>query len=307
MLNYKEMCYFVSSQKAERFMKKFFATLCIAIALSSCDDGDVIVTSFNFEDASLQSCTGANSIVFFKINTNSLESISLRLSVQDDLFATQGSFDFQINGGTNVVNYRTYDGAPTDAYFCSAIPPTSPTVLQDFVGNDGTATLLIDLLRDDNDGVDEDIDSDLDTDNDGLLNFYDFDDDGDNIPTAFEIGDDPDNPLDSDGDGDFDYLDEDDDNDGVLTRDEDTNMNLDPRDDITDPTVGADYLNPAVSVETIIKEYIEHSYTTVSDVEVFLSNVVLSNGTEQLNQESLDLGGISNVDSGTVTITPPFK
>ena len=187
------------------------------------------------------------------------------------------------------------------------MPPTSPMVLQDFIGDDGLATLLIEVSRDDNDGIVEDIESDLDTDGDGLLNYYDTDDDGDNVPTGFEIGDDPDNPLDTDNDGIFDYLDEDDDNDGVLTRNEDTNMNLDPRDDITDDTVGADYLNPAVAVETIIEEYIEHTYSTESGVEVFLSNLVLSDGNEQLNQESLDLGGIPNVANGTITITPLFK
>lgn len=287
-------------------MNKFLIALCVCCVLFACDDGDIIVTSFDFEEASLETCNGAESIVFFKINTNSLESISLRLAVQDDLFATEGSVDFQLNGSSNVVNYRTYESAPTSAYFCASIPPTSPTVIQDFIGANGLATLLIEVARDDNDGIEEDPESELDTDEDGLLNFFDFDDDGDNVPTGVEIGDDPENPLDTDNDGIFDYLDEDDDNDGVLTRNEDANMNLDPTDDITDAAIGADYLNPAVANETIVEAYIEHQYSIDSGVEVFLSNVVLTNGEEQLNQESLDLGGISSISVGTITITPPF-
>ena len=177
----------------------------------ACDDGDVIVTSFDFDDASLQNCGGPGSYVFFKINSESNESISLKLSTQDSIFNVGDTLNFQLNGSENALNYRTFDVAPTAAYFCNSIPPTSPTVLQDFIGDDGTATLFVVALRDDGDGIDEDTESQLDTDLDGLLDFFDFDDDGDNVPTAFEIGDDPENPMDSDGDTIPDYLDPDDD------------------------------------------------------------------------------------------------
>lgn len=272
----------------------------------ACDDGDVIVTSFDFDDASLQNCGGPGSYVFFKINSESNESISLKLSTQDSIFNVGDTLNFQLNGSENALNYRTFDVAPTAAYFCNSIPPTSPTVLQDFIGDDGTATLFVVALRDDGDGIDEDTESQLDTDLDGLLDFFDFDDDGDNVPTAFEIGDDPENPMDSDGDTIPDYLDPDDDNDGVLTREEDTNMDLDPRNDITDENVGADYLNPDVSVQTVIETYIEHSYSTSSDIDLFVNNVVLTNGEEQITQESIPFGSIGAIFSGTVTITPEF-
>lgn len=288
-------------------MKKYIWALIAGLVLSSCDDGDVIVTSFDFEETALQECGGPGNYVFFKINANSQESISLLIGTQDSIYTQDGTRSFSIDGTANQLNYRTFDVAPTASYFCNSIPPTTPTVLQDYSANDGTATLEITVTRDDNDGVVEDIESTLDTDGDTLLNFFDFDDDGDNVPTGFEIGNDPDNPLDTDGDGIFDYLDEDDDNDGVLTRNEDTDMDLDPRNDITDETVGADYLNPAVAKETIIEAYIVHQYTTDSGVQVFLSNIVLTNGVEQLNQENLELGEITSVATGTILITPLFK
>ncbi|QIE58330.1 hypothetical protein G5B37_01755 [Rasiella rasia] len=285
-------------------MKKIVLFLFLIATLIACDDGDVVVTSFDFDDATLQNCGGPGSYVFFKINTNSNESLSLLLGTSDSIFNVADTLSFQLDGSTNFLNYRTFSEAPTASYFCNSIPPTSPTVLQDYIGDDGIATLIVLATLDDNDGIEEDSESNLDTDMDGIPNYYDFDDDGDNVPTAFEIGPDPENPQDTDLDGTPDYLDADDDGDMVPTRYEDTDADLDPRNDITDVTVGADYLNPAVSTETIVDEYVLHSYSTESAINLFLTNVVLTNGEEQLTQESLPFGSINSVFSGTVTITP---
>ncbi len=287
-------------------MRKLCVFIALATILYSCDDGDVLVTSFNFEDAPLQFCEGANSLVFFKINEASNESLSLQIVVEDGIFSQNSELQFQLNETANFINYRTFDTAPTANYFCNSIPPTSSIVLQDYIGTDGTANLMVTAIFNDNDSVEEDIESDLDTDMDGLLNYYDFDDDGDNVPTGVEIGTDLDNPLDTDGDGIPNYLDEDDDGDGVLTRNEATKDDIDPQNNITDPNVGADYLNPAIAVETIIEIYIEHQYTFSSSIALFVNNAVFTNGEEQLTQESLDLGDITNIATGTIIETPDF-
>ena len=287
-------------------MRKTMILLLLALVVFACDDGDVIVTSFDFDEATLQNCGGPGSYVFYKINSESNESISFRLGSNDSIFNVADTLVFQLNGSTNFLNYRTFDNAPSGDYFCASIPPTSPTVLQDFFGDEGIATLFVVTTLDDNDGIIEDPNSTLDTDMDGELNYFDFDDDGDNVPTAFEIGLDLENPQDTDEDGIPDYLDADDDGDGILTIEEDANMDLDPRNDITDPKVGADYLNKDAGTQTTIKMYIRHSYSTESSIELFLNNVVLTNGDEQLTQENLDFGEISNVFSRTVTITPEF-
>ncbi len=271
-------------------MRKIGAFILLTMLFVSCDDGDVIVTSFNFEDATLQVCEGANSLVFFKINDESNESISLQLNVEEDAFEQSDTLPFQLNETTNFINYRTFDNPPTATYFCNSIPPTSPSVLQDYIGTDGTATLIVEAVFNDNDGIEEDINSDLDSDDDGLPDYYDFDDDGDNVPTSAEIGNDPENPMDTDEDGTPDYLDEDDDGDGVLTRDEATEDDINPRNKITDVAVGADYLNPAIAEEVIAEVFIEHLYDYVSSTALFVSNAVFTNGEEQLTQESLDLG-----------------
>jgi hypothetical protein len=284
-------------------MKNLLVLLLISLLLYSCNDGDIIVTSFDFEDVNLQTCKGAESYVFFKINSAATESISLRISTTEELFLESSTITVSLNGTSNVVNYRNYDSEITSAYFCSAIPPVEPSVAADYIGASGTAILVTETVLNDNDGLEEDIMSNLDTDMDGLLNFFDLDDDGDNVPTALELGEDPLNPRDSDGDGIKDYLDADDDNDGVPTRYE-AGGDLDPITNVTDQTVGPDYLNPAVNTEVIIDEYRTHTYQLSSDIRLSFSGLVLTNGEEEITQESLDLGEQQNVEDRVITITP---
>tara|TARA_B110000211_G_scaffold70111_1_gene81073 strand:- start:1203 stop:2063 length:861 start_codon:yes stop_codon:yes gene_type:complete len=286
-------------------MKKILGILFACVSFISCNDGDIIVTSFDFDNQNLQACGGPGAYVFFKINTSTQESISLKLNTTDVLFLESGTVNYSLNE-SNFVNYRKFDEGISTDYFCSSIPPISPLAQQNYLANSGTASLTTITTLEDNDNVNEQINT-TDTDEDGLLNYYDFDDDGDNIPTSAELGDDPSNPRDSDGDGIADYLDDDDDNDSVLTRNEDLNSNLNPLDDITDPTVGPDYLNSNISNETTINEYILHTYALSSDIGLILQNLVLFNDEEQLIIELIDLGMLPNILQGTVPVTPIFN
>ncbi|MCH7785122.1 MAG: hypothetical protein IIB06_06850 [Bacteroidetes bacterium] len=292
-------------------MKTLICFLILSGFFLACDDGDIIVTTFNFDEANLNNCGGPGNYIFFKINNNTSESISLSLGTSDILFIESGSRVFVLNGTSNIVNYRIYNGDITNSYFCNSIPPISPDVITEFIGSSGEATLVTDVTLDDMDGIVEDSTSSLDTDEDSLLDFYDEDDDGDNVPTIIELGTDFLNgisktPQDTDKDGTPDYLDDDDDGDGTLTRYEDTNGDLDPTNDITDPSVGADYLNPNITTETIIDEYRTHTYNLKSDISLILSNLVLINGEEQITQETMDIGNIEDVLNLEVIITPPF-
>ena len=168
--------------------KLFFISIFLSL-FSSCNDGDIIVTDFNFEASNLNNCGGPGAYVFYNIN-NSLfaESISLVLETSDILFLESGIVEYVLNGITYAVNYRKYDNDITDDYFCSNIPPTTPSVTIEFLGASGIAVLTTIVTKNDEDGIEEDSTSNLDTDNDGLLNYFDNDDDGDNVPTLNELG-----------------------------------------------------------------------------------------------------------------------
>jgi len=284
-------------------MKKLLFIFCLSVLLFSCDDGDIIVTSFDFQDEDLETCGEAGGYVFFKINNDALESISLRLGTSNELFLASSTVSYTLNGTSNFVNYRKYEGDITDDYFCNNIPPTAPLVAIDYLGASGIATLVTTTTLDDNDNIEE-TDLSLDTDEDGIPNYYDFDDDGDNVPTTAELGSDPLNPRDTDNDGIPDYLDTDDDNDLILTINEDADGNLDPTNDTTDGI--ANYLNSAVSSENVIKMYREHSYSLSSDIQLQISNLVLTSPNEQISQEFVNFGEKVNVLVGSVTVTPSF-
>ena len=293
-------------------MKNILYFLLFLFVFSACDDGNVIVTTFEFDDASLENCGESGGYVFYKINTSTAESLSLNVNTDDVLFEEEGTRTFVLNGTSNIVNYRKYSSTVDDTYFCSVVPPTSPSVTSEFIASSGEAILATIIIFDDEDGIDEEI-SDLDTDGDGLPNYYDSDDDGDNVTTIIELGADflngiDDNPRDSDGDGIFDYLDADDDGDNILSRNEDLNSDLDPALDFSDLDDGRpDYLNPNIFVETIVNEYRGHSYKLQSDISLILNNLVLINGSEEITQESLNMGIKTSVFTEDIIITPEFN
>jgi len=301
-------------------MRKFFGFILIALSFNSCDDGDIIVDTFDFDDVALDHCGGPETYVFFKINTGVNESISLRINTTEDIFFENEetvledyTLDIPLNGTTNFVNYRLYDDAISGNYFCNSVPPTSPNVVENYLASSGVATLISGLDYDDNDGIptvessDPMMEGTGDLDGDGIPNFYDSDDDGDNIPTVIEIGSDPKNPINSDDDKIPDYLDNDDDNDGVLTRNESKDGNLDPRDDFSNGGAIPDYLNPNVKEKVINDAYIEHTYNFVNNIRIVLTRLVLKNGDVEIIRETLNLGIEENASSGNVSVTPDFN
>ncbi|GAA0872205.1 hypothetical protein GCM10009117_13520 [Gangjinia marincola] len=237
----------------------------------SCDDGDIIVTSFDFEDTALTACEEFDSEgdefirLVYNINTDSNESISLSFSNTDfngffiGSAAQSDVINLSINNTREVV-YRTYSGSPSGDLFCANVSPAEPIVTEEYTSTTGGMINISIRATEENDDDDSDgdnilnIDEDLngdddftndDSDADGIPNYLDADDDGDNVPTIIEIGNEEEF-LDTDNDGTPNYLDTDDDNDGVLTIQEDINKNQDPRDDI-DETGNAFYLDPLIA------------------------------------------------------------
>lgn len=294
-------------------MKKYFAILLFSV-LISCNDGDVILTTFDFDESSLQFCGGPGGYLFFKINQAGSESLSVRLGSNEQLFLESDTLDISLDGTSNYVNYRIFSEQVDIDYFCNEVPPTSPNVSDEYVAESGIVNLITITELNDNDGLGANVEGTQDSDGDGLLDYFDFDDDGDNVPTLLELDtantDGDNNPLtnpkDTDGDGIPDYLDEDDDNDGVLTRYEDSNGDLDPTNDIGDINVGGNYLNADISDSTILDLYREHNYDFSSDVKVKLKNLVLISGDEQITKETITMGTYPNIVSGTFVITPSF-
>ncbi|MDN3594608.1 hypothetical protein [Zunongwangia endophytica] len=234
-------------------MKKTLGLLSLIILLYSCDDGDIVVTDFAIENATLNVCGLEQKVIYATNNDGVYESLSLVLNASgtindsvSNLLITdvrEDEYTFSLSSSNRLI-YRIYDGAIANDYFCSNVPPSQPKVLQEFVSGDaGTVTIRVAYSDVSNDNNDADTDGDgipnsmegydpalsdaemLDTDGDGIPDYLDIDDDGDNVPTRLELdpeeGSWEDNGfLDTDRDGTPNYLDADDDGDGVPTRNE---------------------------------------------------------------------------------------
>jgi len=293
----------------------YYIYILISLAVfSSCDDGDVAVQSFDFEDQSLSYCDNDQSILFYVRNSSGTEAMLADLTVNLTNLISAGVLSYELAGNTNKVAYRIFDASADPDYFCSAIPPTRPMVIDELIATSGRAEMLVVVNKDDLDGLsaDDELPLDQDTDGDGLFDYIDFDDDGDNIPTAFELdvfNNDGDNnpltnPLDTDQDGIPNYLDPDDDGDGVLTIDEDLNGDLDPTNDFTEPSIGPDYLNANIFLSTPQDAYREHNYQVVSSIDMTLLDLVLTASGREIIKEILFMGSIPSFLTTTVTQTP---
>lgn len=158
----------------------------------------------------------------------------------------------------------------------------------EYLGNFGIGEFIIIVSYDDLDGIDSEDEGLFDIDEDGILNYFDFDDDGDNVFILLELdieNVDGDNNLfinlkDIDGDLILDYLDEDDDGDGVLIRYEDVDMNLDFLDDIDDFVIGLNFLNFNILNSFVIDIYREYIFDFFIIVLLKVYNLVLINGNE---------------------------
>ena len=300
-------------------MRKLFFILLFVSLLSnySCDDGDIITVELEFEDT-FYACEGVEDLVLYKTKEDPSESLSILISNYslDDILEVGADNTFYEEKSATLY-YRTYNDAslPNDL-FCSEIPPNVNIASNE--SSACTAVINTILVEDDNDDVlaqledineNDDLEDD-DTDGDGLPNYIDADDDGDNILTINENPDpngdgDLSDAQDTDGDNIPDYLDKDDDGDGVLTRNEENDsQDKNPANDITDSDVGADYLNPTVNTSVPATAYREHTILKTYTVTVNITSISLS----FLSQDDLDFGILENrALSGSRKVTPDFN
>jgi hypothetical protein len=302
---------------------KLFSLLILSF-LWSCDDGNIITTTFDFdENTNLSLCQDDNVNVLYFIDQDTNEAISFEFTLADFDGTFIGENDELSNiveipiNLTNRVFYRRLSSDISGAnYYCQQIPPSIPQVLEEFVSTTGgTATLSINISdQDDDDDVPaelEDIDGDGDlfnddTDGDGIPNFLDVDDDNDNVITRLErleIEDENGNIIpgvytDTDGDDILNYLDNDDDGDGVLTINEDLDVCFDPENPVLNPDndTNADdlpnYLNDqeteSVDINVVKRNEISRTFFT----RVVFSNITFQNqnNSETLTYTTFEMG-----------------
>ncbi|MBP9792593.1 MAG: hypothetical protein KBC56_01180 [Flavobacterium sp.] len=95
---------------------------------------EVIDLAFDYDTAITQTCPG-NNLIFKFNNTN-----ALLLDVDPALFDHTIGTKTALISTTNKVTYRVYNGSLNTNFFCSAIPPTSPTLTEEWIAEDGVTS-----------------------------------------------------------------------------------------------------------------------------------------------------------------------
>jgi hypothetical protein len=121
------------------FMKKLVGLLVLLFSFNACDDGDFNIESFDFTNATTNSCNnGETGFFIYRINDN--ESLILQIpeiNFKNEITPTGVPRNLPINS-TNKVIYRLYNGVLNTNVICNTIPPANPTVSKEWNALSGT-------------------------------------------------------------------------------------------------------------------------------------------------------------------------
>ena len=118
-----------------RIMKKGFYILLLTVLFINCSDGDLSQEVISFDSVSTQSCS--NNGIIYKIKEQEALLIQIPTSAfTNEPTAVDSPTIIDINS-TNRVVYRFYNGAISSSMFCETIPPSSPTVNDEWIATAG--------------------------------------------------------------------------------------------------------------------------------------------------------------------------
>lgn len=285
----------------------------LLLSFYTCSEGDIISFSLDFNDEF--SLCGETDLILYKTIENPSQSLSVLIGnlTLDELLEVDDTTNTLELEESGTLNYRSYSNdTPLTNLFCNDVSPSDVVITND---EESDVTVVINTTltddEDDGDGISSEIEGlTNDTDEDGIVDYLDEDDDGDNVLTKDENPDpngdgDLSDAQDTDADGIPDYLDTDDDGDGVNTIDEENDtQNQNPTDDITGTSDVADYLNPEVSSTNTATAYREHTIYYLYEITATLNNVSLNS----IYYETLVFGYLTDVSLLSIsrTETPDF-
>jgi len=131
-------------------MKKIFALILI-VFFSACDDGDLKIETIDFDTAIIQNCNPVSvetANVLFKLNSS--EALILELpngAIKNEVSEETIVYAVTVSGPATAI-YRTFSDNVSQDYFCSDIPLTEPTVVEEIVAQGGEVLITTTLNAD---------------------------------------------------------------------------------------------------------------------------------------------------------------
>ena len=119
-------------------MKKVIYLLVLFTLFSSCDDGDIVLENLNFGNAQVTSCGAATnpSGLLFKTSGSQLLLIDIPATIFDTVLSTNTNPKLHTITANQII-YRKYSGNTNKNIICDMVPPASPTVIDQWVGQPG--------------------------------------------------------------------------------------------------------------------------------------------------------------------------
>lgn len=120
-------------------MKKLIFLL--LLVLLSCDDGDLDISSFEFEET-VNIC-GDKEYTLYRLSTFGKKEV-LMVTLTDKEIRKDEDPVVPVSvteNGSYTVTYRQFDSEVSSDYFCAVVPPTEPTVVKDWRGVSGTIVI----------------------------------------------------------------------------------------------------------------------------------------------------------------------
>ena len=128
-----------------RIMKKALYILITALLFNSCDDGNLTQEVISFDTVTTQSCSANN--IMYKIKGQEALLIQIPSSSFTNEPTTVGSPTIIDINSTNRVVYRFYNGTISSSMFCETIPPSSPTVTDEWIATAGKIQITTTAIK----------------------------------------------------------------------------------------------------------------------------------------------------------------
>ena len=116
-----------------------FAVLSIFLA---CDDGDLQVETLDFDSETIQFCDTSPVVadvanLLFKINDSEALILELPAGTIRSAVTTEPILSQVSESGPSRISFRLFSDDVSEDYFCSTVPLTEPTVLEEIIAQGG--------------------------------------------------------------------------------------------------------------------------------------------------------------------------
>lgn len=114
------------------------------IGLASCDDGDLQIEQVDFDEVDIESCPGladpTETTFFYKIDGDEALLLNLADGLIQNGTSAPGTLTSTIPEPSSLI-YRLFSDDVSTAYFCDAVPPLEPMVINENVATAGNISI----------------------------------------------------------------------------------------------------------------------------------------------------------------------